>query len=189
MILNQIHFYAGSNFVYIFFEWALTARSLWSHYIITISLSIPLHHNHVFLSHFNLTTCALSYLGKIMACMTRCEGGSFEMLYYKKNGHAVWLQTDLTSVNNEQVSFVSSINHVFSTYYYVINRSRVFHVFLRHQSATCFPHVVYHVMNKPRFLLLRAPSFCTCWPSKTSRLSKNLSKELQSWAISVNSPN
>ena len=34
--------------------------------------------------------------------MTLLNGGGYEILYYKKNGHAVWLQVDVTPIRNEQ---------------------------------------------------------------------------------------
>lgn len=34
--------------------------------------------------------------------MSRLEGGSYEILYYKKNTNAIWLQVDVTPIRNDQ---------------------------------------------------------------------------------------
>ena len=34
------------------------------------------------------------------------EGGVYEILYYKKNGHGIWLQQDVTPIKNEQDTLV-----------------------------------------------------------------------------------
>ena len=38
--------------------------------------------------------------------MKASEGGTFEALYYKKNGHAIWLQIEITPIKNEQAVVV-----------------------------------------------------------------------------------
>ena len=38
--------------------------------------------------------------------MKAFEGGTFEALYYKKNGHAIWLQIEITPIRNEQAVVV-----------------------------------------------------------------------------------
>ena len=38
--------------------------------------------------------------------MKASEGGTFEALYYKKNGHAIWLQIEITPIRNEQAVVV-----------------------------------------------------------------------------------
>jgi len=37
---------------------------------------------------------------KVVEAMTTMEGGSFELLYYKKSGQAVWLQEDVVPVKS-----------------------------------------------------------------------------------------
>eukprot|EP00095_Tigriopus_kingsejongensis_P007430 maker-scaffold443_size169656-snap-gene-0.13 protein:Tk07430 transcript:maker-scaffold443_size169656-snap-gene-0.13-mRNA-1 annotation:"potassium voltage-gated channel protein eag isoform x1" len=41
-------------------------------------------------------------LNKITESMARMEGGAYEVLFYKKNGHAIWLQVDITEIRNAQ---------------------------------------------------------------------------------------
>ena len=34
--------------------------------------------------------------------LSALESGCFEVLYYKKNGRAIWLQVEVTPIRNEQ---------------------------------------------------------------------------------------
>ena len=47
-------------------------------------------------SHFDF------FSDKMMESLSRMEGGSYEVLYYKKNGRAIWLQVEVTPIRNEQ---------------------------------------------------------------------------------------
>ena len=38
--------------------------------------------------------------------MSKHEGGVYEILYYKKNGHGIWLQEEVTPIRNEQDTLV-----------------------------------------------------------------------------------
>ena len=38
----------------------------------------------------------------MMESLSRMEGGNYEVLYYKKNGRAIWLQVEVTPIRNEQ---------------------------------------------------------------------------------------
>ncbi len=52
---------------------------------------------------------------KMLHDMSVLEGGSYEMLFYKKNGHAIWLQVDVTPIRNEQevvVLFLSTYRDI-----------------------------------------------------------------------------
>ncbi len=42
----------------------------------------------------------------MLTAMASLEGGGYEMLFYKKNGHAIWLQVDVTPIKNDQVNFI-----------------------------------------------------------------------------------
>jgi hypothetical protein len=47
--------------------------------------------------------------------MTAQESGCFEVLFYKKSGHAIWLQIDVTPICNEQsvvVLFLSTFRDI-----------------------------------------------------------------------------
>ena len=44
--------------------------------------------------------------GCMNGAMKAFEGGTFEALYYKKNGHAIWLQVEITPIRNEQAVVV-----------------------------------------------------------------------------------
>ena len=44
--------------------------------------------------------------GSMNGAMKASEGGTFEALYYKKNGHAIWLQIEITPIRNEQAVVV-----------------------------------------------------------------------------------
>jgi hypothetical protein len=43
-----------------------------------------------------------STLDSKMETLTRQQGGVYEILYYKKSGHGIWLQEDITPIRNEQ---------------------------------------------------------------------------------------
>ena len=42
----------------------------------------------------------------MLRALSAHEGGVFEILYYKKNGHGIWLQEEVTSIKNEQDTLV-----------------------------------------------------------------------------------
>ena len=42
----------------------------------------------------------------MLRAMSAHEGGLYEILYYKKNGHGIWLQEEVTPIKNEQDTLV-----------------------------------------------------------------------------------
>ena len=43
---------------------------------------------------------------KMLRALSAHEGGVYEILYYKKNGHGIWLQEEVTPIKNEQDTLV-----------------------------------------------------------------------------------
>ena len=43
---------------------------------------------------------------KMLRVLSAHEGGVYEILYYKKNGHGIWLQQEVTPIKNEQDTLV-----------------------------------------------------------------------------------
>ena len=43
---------------------------------------------------------------KMVRALSAHEGGVYEILYYKKNGHGIWLQEEVTPIKNEQDTLV-----------------------------------------------------------------------------------
>ena len=48
----------------------------------------------------------LFLIDKMVRAMSAHEGGVYEILYYKKNGHGIWLQEEVTPIKNEQDTLV-----------------------------------------------------------------------------------
>ncbi len=44
----------------------------------------------------------IHFTDKKMEALSKQQGGVYEILYYKKNGHGIWLQEDITPIRNEQ---------------------------------------------------------------------------------------
>ena len=53
-----------------------------------------------------ISQCVCFFAGSMNGAMKASEGGTFEALYYKKNGHAIWLQIEITPIRNEQAVVV-----------------------------------------------------------------------------------
>ena len=46
------------------------------------------------------------FIETLLRGMSKHEGGVYEILYYKKNGHGIWLQEEVTPIRNEQDTLV-----------------------------------------------------------------------------------